>query len=160
MRIKLFLLASTALLLSACAVQQVQLGSSREEVISRYGKPSAIVVMPSGTTRLQYSLQPAGQSAVMVDLDAASRVVSAREVLNPAGFAQVEVGKWTRADAERAFGPPARVDRVYSWPGDIMNYRWRDVNTDMFFWLYLDSEGIVQRVGQGIEHRNDSVLDN
>jgi hypothetical protein len=160
MRIKLLLLTGAALLLSACAVQQVQLGASREEVISRYGKPSATVVMPSGTTRLQYSLQPAGQSAVMVDLDAAGRVVAAGEALNPAGFAQVEIGKWTRADAERAFGPPAWVDRVYSWPGDILNYRWRDTNSDMFFWVYLDDKGVVQRIGQGIEHRNDSILDN
>jgi hypothetical protein len=159
MPFKLFLLAGTALLLSACAVQQVPIGTSREVVISHYGKPSATVVMPSGAIRLQYSLQPAGQSAVMVDLDTADRVVSSREVLNPTGFARIEVGKWTRADAIREFGPPAWVDRVASWPGDIMNYRWRDVNTNMFFWLYLDSEGVVQRVGQGIEHRRDAMFD-
>jgi hypothetical protein len=139
-----------ACLLAGCAVTSVKPGMTREEVIAGYGTPSAIVPISTGT-RLQYSRQPRGQSVVMVDLDASGKVVSAKEVLTPAEFANVEISKWTRRDVEREFGPPAMVDRVASWPGDIMTYRWRDAITDMFFFVYLDAANVVQRTGQGME---------
>lgn len=137
-------------LASGCAVPSVQPGASREEVVSRYGTPSRVVALASGT-RLQYSRQPAGQSAVMVDLDAAGRVTSVREVLNPAGFSVVVVGQSTREDTERALGRPASVDRVGSWSGDILTYRWRDHDQDMLYWFYLDARQVVQRTAQGME---------
>jgi hypothetical protein len=143
----------TAWSLAACA-WSVQPGMSQQEVLARYGKPTRELPYGSGT-RLQYSRQPAGQSVVVVDLDAAGRVVSVREMLQPSEFSKIEVGKWTRADVEREFGPPARIDGVASWSGPIMNYRWRDVNQDMFYWVYLDAADKVQRVGQGPELRID-----
>ena len=137
-------------LLAGCAVTAVKPGMTQSEVIAGYGKPSAIVPISAGT-RLQYSRQPFGQSVVMVDLDASGRVVSAKEVMTSAAFAKIEVGKYTRADIEREFGPPAIVDGVASWRGDIMTYRWRDAITDMFFFVYLDAANVVQRTGQGME---------
>ena len=138
--------------LSACALTAVQPGMSQQEVLAHYGKPSRELPYETGT-RMQYSRQPAGQSAVMVDLDAAGKVLRVREVLMPAEFTKIEVGKWTRADVEREFGGPAHIDGVASWSGDIMNYRWRDVDQDMFFWVYLDAANVVQRTGQGPELR-------
>lgn len=142
--------AVAGLLLAGCAVTAVKPGMTREEVIAGYGKPSAVVPISTGT-RLQYSRQPLGQSVVMVDLDASGRVVSAKEVMTAAEFSRIEVGKWTRSDVEREFGPPAIVDGVASWRGDIMTYRWRDAITDMFFFVYLDAANVVQRTGQGME---------
>ena len=145
--------AATALILGGCAVQSVLPGATREEVMARYGAPSMVVPLASGT-RLQYSRQPAGQTAVMVDLDAAGRVVSVRQVLNPADFSRVVVDQWTRADAEREFGRPASIDHVGTWSGDILTYRWRDAaNFDMYFWVYLDAGNVVRRTGQGMEIR-------
>ena len=138
--------------LSACALTAVQPGMSQQEVLAHYGKPSRELPYGAGT-RMQYSHQPAGQSVVMVDLDAAGKVLRVREVLMPAEFTKIEVGKWTRADVEREFGGPAHIDGVASWSGDIMNYRWRDVDQDMFFWVYLDAANVVQRTGQGPELR-------
>ena len=109
------------------------------------------MVSTDAGSRLQYSRQPAGQSVVMVDLDASGKVSSVREVMQQQEFYKIEPGKWTRADVEREFGPPARVDRVMSWSGDIMNYRWRDNLQDMLFWVYLDAGNRVQRIGQGME---------
>ena len=146
-------LAVAVLLMAGCAFTAVQPGMSREDVISHYGTPSRVLPLGEGT-RLQYSGQPAGQTAVMVDLDAAGKVIRAREVLTLAEFSKIEVGKWTRADVEREFGRPARMDRVASWSGDIMNYRWRDAGTNMLFWVYLDAANVVQRTGQGPEIRD------
>ncbi len=149
-KFSLALSVTAALLAGGCAVQSVPTGATRDEVTTRFGTPSKVVPLASGT-RLQYSKQPAGQSAVMVDLDTTGRVVSVREMLNPAGFARVAVGQWTREDAEREFGKPATVDRVASWSGDILTYRWLDIDQDMLFWLYLDANNVVQRAGQGME---------
>jgi hypothetical protein len=143
-------LSAALIFIGGCAFTPVKPGMSREQVIASYGNPTRVVPIGTGT-RLQYSRQPAGQSAVMVDLDAAGRVTAVREVLKQQEFYKIEPGKWTREDVEREFGPPARIDRVASWPSDIMNYRWRDGTQDMFFWVYLDAANRVQRIGQGME---------
>ena len=136
-------------LLVACAAP-IQNGATREAVVARYGAPSAVVALPAGT-RLQYSTQPFGRSALMVDLDALGRVVAAREVMNTQEFFKIGLGSWTRADVERELGRPGSVDRVASWPGDILNYRWLDIDTPMLFWIYLDGNNVVQRTAQGFD---------
>lgn len=145
-----------ALALSACAAfSPVQPGMTRDEVVARFGTPTRVVALPSGT-RLQYTGQPSGRYATMVDLDAVGHVVQARQVLNARDFARIEIGRWTRQDVERELGPPAFVDRVASWPFDIMNYRWFDMS-DLFFWVYLDQNNVVQRTGQGMEFYRDEL---
>ncbi|MCJ0765849.1 hypothetical protein [Variovorax terrae] len=127
-------------------------GTPREAVLARFGPPTRTVPLASGE-RLQYSSQPAGQFAVMVDLDAAGRVLQARQVLTAAEFARIRPGQWTRGDVEREFGRPATVDHTRDWAGDILTYRWTD-GSDMFFWVYVDGQGLVQRTQQGMEFRN------
>ncbi len=137
-----------------CAVEMVAPGTPRGEVLAKYGAPTRVVPIASGT-RLQYSRQPVGQTAVMVDLDAADRVVSVRQVLNENDFTRVTPGKWTRDTMEREFGRPAFISRVASWTGDILVYRWLDLSrTDMFFYVYLDPSNVVQKVGQGMEFKD------
>jgi len=139
------------LLMAGCAFTPVKPGMSREDVLASQGRPTAVVPLDSGT-RLQYSRHPAGQSAVMVDLDAAGKVVSVREVMALNELSRIAPGAWTRQDVLREFGRPASMDRVASWQGDVMSYRWRDSTLqDMFFWVYLDAEGRVQRTGQGMD---------
>ncbi|HEY8358248.1 MAG TPA: hypothetical protein VIL30_12385 [Ramlibacter sp.] len=154
---RLFALAFAAVLLGGCAhpwnTLDVAPGATREQVVARAGQPTRVVALPDGGQRLQYSGQPLGQYAFMVDLDAGGRVVRARQVLTAAEFARIQPGTWTRADIEREFGPPARVDGVSSWNGPVLTYRWREQG-DMFYWVYLDPQGVVRRAHQGIEHVN------
>ena len=145
-----FTLAAAALLLAGCALTPVTPGMSQDDVMASYGTPTRVVAISAGT-RLQYSAQPAGQRALMVDLDAAGKVVSVRQVMTLKELSKIEPGKWTREDVEREFGQPATIDRVASWPGDIMTYRWRDALQDMYYWVYLDAGNRVQRTGQGME---------
>ena len=143
-------LMAAALAMAGCAFAPVQPGMSVSQVQASYGKPTRVVATGLGS-RLQDSRQPAGQSVVRVDLDAAGKVSAVREVMTLQELSKIEPGKWARADVEREFGPPARVDRVASWPGDILNYRWRDSLQDMLFWVYLDADQGVGRTGQGME---------
>jgi hypothetical protein len=117
------------------------------------GKPTATVALPQGQgTRLQYSGQPGGQYAFMVDIDAAGKVSRARQVLTAEEFARINPGQWTREDVVREFGPPAFIERVASWQGDILTYRWYGFQ-DMFYWVYLDSSQRVQKSHAGVEER-------
>ena len=109
--------------------------------------------MASGE-RLQYSMQPIGRQAWMVDIDASGKVTRSAQVLTELGFNRIQPG-WTRDDVEREFGPPAWIERVASWNGPLMTYRWRDnVNTDMFYWVYLDERNVVRRSHPGMEFFN------
>ncbi|MCY7318444.1 MAG: membrane lipoprotein lipid attachment site-containing protein [Ramlibacter sp.] len=155
---KLLLALGVTALLAGCAANPlnasgVQPGTGRDAVVARLGQPTRVVRLPAGTERLQYSLQPFGQSAWMIDLDPAGRVVRSRQVLTAAEFNRIEVGTWTRGDVEREFGPPARIDGVASWNGPIMSYRWND-GSDMFYWVYLDARDRVQRAHPGMEFVN------
>lgn len=154
-----FVLAASALLLAACAhpwsAMNVAPGTPGDEVVARAGPPKRVVPLPGGGQRLQYSLQPLGHYAFMVDLDAAGRVVSARQVLTAQDFQRIEEGRWTREDVLREFGPPARVDAVSSFQGSVLTYRWRDLaRADMFYYIYVDPQGVVRRAHPAIEHFN------
>ena len=146
-----------AVLLLGCAANPfnsytVQPGMGRDAVIARLGQPTRVMRMAEGE-RLQYSLQPFGQYAWMVDLDSAGKVLRARQVLNATDFNRIEPGKWTREDVEREFGPPAKIDAVASWSGPILTYRWTD-GSDMFYWVYLDHRDVVRRAHPGMEFVN------
>ena len=155
---KKFMLAGAfAASLAGCAgnpfhAYSLQPGTAREAVIASLGQPTRVVQLPGGE-RLQYSLQPFGQSAWMVDLDGSGRVVRSRQVLTATEFNRIESGKWNRADVEREFGPPAMVDGVASWNGPILTYRWND-GSDMFYYVYLDTANVVRRAHPGMEFHN------
>lgn len=151
-----FSVVAFTLLLTGCAVESLTLGAPRDEVIKKFGNPRATVNLASGM-RLQYSRQPEGQSAVMVDVDAAGKVVAVRQVLNASDFSRVLVGKWTRQDVEREFGRPAKIDHVANWQGDILTYRWLDGAQNMLFSVYLDGNNVAQSVGQREEKRDDEL---
>lgn len=151
--------ACAAALLSGCAGHplagyDLAPGTPRDAVVARMGQPQRVVRLAGGE-RLQYSQQPFGQQAWMVDMDATGRLTRVRQVLNEADFNRIEPGHWTREDVEREFGRPAWVDGVASWRGPILTYRWRDLGGgDMFYWVYLDERGVVRRAHPGMEFIN------
>lgn len=151
------LIAGAALLLAACAnpwnTVDIGAGASREQVIARAGQPARVLPLPAGGQRLQYTLQPLGQYAFNVDLDATGHVVRSQQVLTEANFNRIVPGQWTIADVEREFGPPAQVDRVASFHGDVLTYRWYN-GTDMFYFVYVDPQGVVRRAHPGMEFHN------
>ena len=154
--VRLAAVMGAALLLAACAGPWgVAPGSSRDQVLAQSGRPTRVLQLPDGGQRLQYSLQPLGRETFMVDVDASGRVVRSYQALTEGNFHRIEPGKWTRADVEREFGPPALVDGVASWNGPVLTYRWRDLaRSDMFYWVYLDPQGVVQRAHPGMEFIN------
>lgn len=150
------------LALAGCATPfGLESGASREQVVSRMGRPTAAVKLPDGE-RLQYSNQPSGQPgaqhAWMADLDANGRLVRVYQALRMENFLRIRTGEWTRAQVEQEFGPPAAVDRAGNWNGPIMTYAWYDDISDRYFWIYLDERGVVQRAHPGHDYRRTVPL--
>ena len=117
----------TVALLAACAgVPQWETpGATRAEVIGRLGSPTATYRLADGE-RLQYSQQPSGALVHNLDFDATGRLRRVEQALDPAVFARIEIGRWTREDLLRQFGPPALVERVARFDGDIWTWRYRE----------------------------------
>ncbi|MFI4926880.1 MAG: hypothetical protein ACHP7E_04225 [Burkholderiales bacterium] len=145
--------------LAGCAnpwnTMNIPAGASRQDVIARAGQPIRVLPQANGGERMQYTLQPTGRYAFMVDLDATGHVVRVRQVMTPAEFNRIVPDQWTRADVEADFGPPALVDHVTSFQGDIYTYRWYEPGQGPMFWyVYFDPQGVVRRAHPGIEHIN------
>jgi hypothetical protein len=157
---RLFALALSALLLAGCAhpwnAVGMAPGTPREEVLAKAGPPTRSLRMPDGMERLQYSMQPFGRQSFNLDFDGQGRLVRAYQSLTEANLQRIQPDVWTVADVEREFGPPGLIDGVYSWNGPVMTYYWRDFagGSNMFYWVYLDAQGVVRRAHPGIEHIN------
>lgn len=142
----IFSVATTLLAIVGCATDPSlgMAGSSRNDVLGAYGKPTASFALPNGE-RLQYSRQPYGQQVINFDLDAAGKVAKVSQAMSPAQFALVELDVWRAADVERAFGKPPLVGQVYSFKGDVWSYRYDFYGTNRQFHVFIDSQGIVRR---------------
>ena len=143
----LFLPLMVALLLTGCMVPEWQKpGTSQAEIEKGMGKPVAQLPLPDGGTRLLYSRQPAGQQAYHMDFDAQHRLVRVDQVLDLNHFYTLRMGISTRDDVAREFGPPAKLERVYSFKGDIWTYRFVDNGLPRRAHVHIDPAGIVQRL--------------
>lgn len=105
-----------ALGLAGCMVPQWQKpGMPQAEVEKGMGKPTVVVPLPEGGTRLVYSQQPAGQQVWHMDFDAQHKLTRVEQVLDTNHFFALRNGVDTKDDVYRMFGPPAKVEGVYSW---------------------------------------------
>lgn len=133
--------------LAACAVPLHEpLGTPRDQVVSHLGQPTAAHPLPQGE-RLVYSLLPAGTEVYNLDFDAAGRLARTEQVLTQERLERIPLDQWNRADLDRTFGPPLRVERVARWDGDIWTYRFKQGSDPRFAHIHLDPTGVVRRIG-------------
>ena len=133
--------------LAGCMVPQWQKpGMPQAEVEKGMGKPTVVVPLPNGGTRLVYSQQPAGQQVYHMDFDAEHKLVRVEQVLDTAHFFALKNGVDTKDDVYRMFGPPAKVEGVYSFKGDIWTYRFLDNGNPRRAHVHIDPQGVVQRL--------------
>lgn len=131
-------------------------GKTEAQTLTALGNPTAIVALPEGGRRFQYSGQPWGGYVWNLDLDEQGIVTQARQVLQPFYLNRVPVdGSWGVDEVLREFGPPAFIDAVWSWDGDIWNYRWKEPTQRMFFHVYFDRDMRVRRAHVSIDSSNE-----
>jgi hypothetical protein len=139
--------------LAACGSPgSVRPGATQDAVRSGAGRPTAVIKLPDGGTRWQYSGQPMDQSVWNIDFDAAGRVVKREQMMTDAAFATIRPGKDTLADVLRDFGPPAQS---FSYPlvnETAVMYRYfvqGGFYAAMF--VYFDPAGVVKRTETGMD---------
>lgn len=171
------LVAAVIWSLAGCASnpEQIPVGTARTDVLQALGRPTAQyphgeVRCPSvkgsegrrasspgnpgliNGERLQYSMQPAGRLVYNVDLDANGRLVRAEQALNEALFPQRIIPNcWTRDDVLREYGPPARVEGVHNFQGQVWVWRYLDGITWRLLFIDVDPQGIVRGYSVGDE---------
>lgn len=126
-----------ALLLSAVLAGCAGLGSNaplsaastEAQVRASWGEPGRVWLpqpgLPAGNKVLEYSRQPSGHTAFMVEIGADGKVAGVRQVLNRENFARVVVGM-----------TPDQVLRLLGQPMKITHYRLKDLT--YYDWRYLD----------------------
>lgn len=144
-------LRAAALLLAAalvgCAVPEWQKpGTPQAEVERAMGRPTQTEPLPGGGERLLYSRQPAGQQVYHMDFDAQRRLVRVTQVLTLENFQALRNGVDTRDSVRRMFGPPALVEKVARFHGDILTYRILDNGEPRQAHVHVDPAGVVRRV--------------
>lgn len=113
------------------------------EVRARLGPPGRVwaplPAIPPGSKTLEYSRQPSGHTAYMVDIGADGKVLAVRQVLNRESFARVVVGM-APDDVVRLLGRPMQIT-PYSLSG-LTYYEWRYLdgptreNSAIFFAIF------------------------
>lgn len=148
------LFASAVLL--GCAVPEWQKpGTPAAELLQSMGQPTLRVPLADGAERWLYSRQPMGQQVYHLVFDDRARLVRVDQVLVPEHFNRLRVGEADRQQVLNYFGPAALVERVSSFRGDIWTYRFHENGADRQAHVFLDPQGIVQRVMYTDELRRD-----
>ena len=148
--------AACAVLLSACAVPEWQKpGTPASEIAHSMGEPTLRVNLPDGGQRWVYSRQPMGQQVYHFEFDGQQQLRTVRQVLQPQHFYALRVGIDTEQQVLQYFGPPALVERVASFKGDLWTYRFYENGADRQAHVFLDPQRVVQRIQFTDEWRND-----
>lgn len=150
------LAGALALGLTACAVPEWQKpGTPAAQIVQDMGQPQVRVALPDGTQRWVYSRQPAGQQVYHMVFDAQQRLLHVEQVLQEAHFHKLQPGTDNRRSVLDYFGKPALIERVGNFNGDIWTYRIRENSIDRQAHVFIDPQGVVQRVMFTDEPRNE-----
>ena len=132
--------------LAGCMVPEWQKpGMAQAEIEKSMGRPTLIAPLEDGGSRLLYSRQPAGQQVYHMDFDAQQRLVRVTQVLDLNHFYALRNGLDNKDSVYRQFGPPAKVEKVYSFTGDIWTYRFLDNGSPRRAHIHIDPAGVVQK---------------
>ena len=142
--------------LAGCAVPEWQQpGTPLADIERAMGRPTLTEALPGGGQRWLYSRQPAGQQVYQMDFDAGQRLVRVAQVLTLERFQALRQGVDRADDVRRMFGPPALLEKVARFHGDIWTYRILDNGNPRQAHVHIDPSGVVRLVMFTDERLND-----
>ncbi len=152
-------LLTGALLLCGCAVQPPQAGATQDDVLRRWGAPTARYALPQGGERLEYASGPYGRTTWMVDIDKAGRVGHARQVLSEAEFLLVQSATELRRDGLLLWlGTPGERRRGGWAGGEVWSWRY-PTNDCLWFQSSVADDGRVTGSAYAIDPSCDAPSD-
>lgn len=156
-------LLAALMLAGGCAVAPPAPGTPRAALQGVWGAPNGEHALPDGGHRLEYASGPYGRTTWMVDVDAAGRVLQARQVLNEAEFQDVlSTPHLRRAEVLRRLGAPGEVQRFGgAWGTNTgLIWSWRYPTNDcLWFQITVADDGRVTGGGYGPDPRCDTPTD-
>ena len=128
------------------------------DLLKAWGAPTATYTLQPTGQRLEYATGPFGRTTWMVDVDAAGRVLAARQVLNEAEFFKVQSAQGLTGDEVlRWIGTPGEKRGAR---GGGQTWSWRYPTNDcLWFQLSLDAQGLAQGSGFFIDPACDAPSD-
>ena len=150
---RVLLITTLLFALTACSTPgSVKPGSDESVVRSTAGRPTAVIALPTGGSRWQYSGQPFNQSVWNIDFDKSGQVVRSEQMMSDSAFAQIRSGRDTRPDVLREFGPPAESSRTFLKDETAFMYRYFDsAGWYAAMFVYFDPAGTVTRTETGMD---------
>jgi hypothetical protein len=147
-------------MLAGCAVVvPPEAGSAQDELLRRWGQPTARYALLEGAQRLEYATGPYGRTTWMVDVDAAGRVRQARQVLNEAEFMLVQSASGLTRDALlRWLGTPGERQSGGWQGGEVWSWRY-PTNDCLWFRSSVAADGRVTDSSYGMDPTCDSPSD-
>ncbi|MDR0933744.1 MAG: hypothetical protein LBM56_01460, partial [Burkholderiaceae bacterium] len=143
--------------LSGCAAfsPPPEPGASEDEIISRYGNPTAIY--PDGDTVLwEYAGGYWSQQTWMAKINKNHRLISWEEVRTDARFATLVIGKSTKTDVLKTVGQPTETSRIHLNNYEVWSYRYlQDGVWDAMMHLMFDEQGIFRKMETGLDPADD-----
>ncbi|MPW22715.1 hypothetical protein GCT13_39410 [Paraburkholderia sp. CNPSo 3157] len=142
----LFACASVSVL---CACVQpwegFRAGEPESAVVARLGPPREVYDLPNGSRRLMWPTQPMGEVTTAADIDAAGKVITVRQVLQPGEFYRAQPGKWTKSDVLVQFGRPAETAHFPLMKREVWSYRYLEDGTwYQLFHFSFDDSGVLR----------------
>jgi hypothetical protein len=160
----LFALAAAGLGLVGCALQPPSPGSTRDEVLQRWGEPTAIYALPEGRSRLEYATGPYGRTTWMVDIASNGNILRSRQVLNEAEFLAVQTAAGKSADGLsreellRWLGTPGERRHGGRPGGQVWSWRY-PTNDCLWFEFSVSDAGRATAGAYSIDPRCDAPAD-
>jgi|GEM_PF-1961379 len=140
------------LTLAGCALfgPDISPGSPEEDVIAKYGKPTARY-RDGNATLLEYAAFY-GQQTYMIRLDANHRFVSRKQVLTVEQFHAIQVGKDNMQSVLLRVGQPAEKSILPLKRYTVWSYRYKEDDLwDSMMHIQFDENGIVRNKENGLD---------
>jgi hypothetical protein len=128
--------------------------TTRDDIIRSQGTPSHVWPDANGGSTLEYNSQPFGDTCWMFKLDAAGRLISAQDMLLPAGRDQVLVGMKPE-QVNRLLG--RERSRVFFYLSGADVWDWRiatDTPSQELRFNVHFKDGVVLRTSQSVVYRD------
>ncbi len=123
-----WLLAASALLLSACAGMSRTAplpGDPKDVVLAKFGQPTGVYPTASGEV-LEYATGPFGQQTWMARLGPDGRLVQFEQVLTGEKFATLKIGVAGKQEVLHALGRPAEQSYLTLSDLEVWSYRYKE----------------------------------
>ena len=141
--------------LAGCAAHPdlLRVGMTRDELDTRFGKPSAERHDGDDDVRI-YTSAPLGQVAAAAHLGPDGRVTAVEPLFDLAHFAQIQVDHWAQADVLSHFGRPSEISGTRNYL--VWGYRYREAGEwNSMFSVMFDRDGVVRQTQNGPDEMYD-----